>query len=75
MNKIKTNRDFYFSKKHLNYIVNNHLCNKTTRNFGNKQKGSHSKNSNQVKSKSKKCNNKNKKKIVIKYAYILIIQI
>ena len=53
LNKIKTNRDFYFSKKHLNYIVNNHLCNKTTRNFGNKQKGSHSKNSNQVKSKSK----------------------
>ena len=55
LNKIKTSRDFYFSKKHLNFFVNSQLCNKTTRNkyFKNGPKESHSKSSNKVKSKSK----------------------
>ena len=54
LNKIKTTRDFYFSKNHLNYIINSHLCNKTTRNgYFRKMKESNSKSSNRVKSKSK----------------------
>ena len=55
LNRIKTSRDFYFSKKHLNYIVNSQICNQTARNgyFKNKAKESHSKSSNKVKSKSK----------------------
>ena len=55
LNKIKTSRDFYFSKKHLNYIVNSQICNQTTRNgyFKNRIKESHSKSSNKVKNKSK----------------------
>ena len=61
LNKIKTSRDFYLSKKHLNFIVNSQLCNKTTRNkyFKNKPKESHSKSSNKVKSKSKITNYSN----------------
>ena len=56
LNKIKTSRDFYFSKKHLNYIVNSQICNQTTRNgyYKNRIKESHSKSSNKVKNKSKK---------------------
>ena len=52
--KIKTTRDFYFSKNCLNYLVNSHLCNKTARNgYFKKMKESNSKSSNRVKSKSK----------------------
>ena len=55
LNRIKTSRDFYFSKKHLNYLVNSQICNQTARNgyFKNKVKESHSKSSNKVKSRSK----------------------
>ena len=55
LNKIRTTRDFYFSKKHINYIVNSQIFNQTTRNgyFQQKAKESHSKSSNKVKSKSK----------------------
>ena len=55
LNKIKTSRNFYFSKKHLNYIINSQLYHQTSRNgyLRNKVKESHSKSSNKVKSKSK----------------------